>query len=98
MLCVGSVIIVGLEGKMKFTLTEIIRLRPVSQPCQLKRKVAHAVTQIDKAEAAVVGRLLADGLQTESGFVKAEAAVKVEDIEVKVIEGKHRHSFAILFF
>ena len=53
MLCVCGIEIIHAEGQVELVVTEVVRLVPVAQPCQLEQMRRYAIGQVYNNEAAV---------------------------------------------
>ena len=99
MLFMQSVVVVGVEGQVKFALPQVVGFLPIPQPGQLQTEGrAGLVPQEDQLEGAVPGLLFPHGGEIQRLLVEGETALQVQNVEVEVIEGCHAvHSFNVFF-
>lgn len=79
--------VVRRERQMVLDLAEVVRLAAVLHPGELELEIAFAVTEEDNRELRLV--VPADRLQPERLIVELQASLKIEHIEIKMIERKH---------
>lgn len=98
MASMGTVKVSRSKGEVIFTFTEIVSLCPVAKPCKLKSEIRFTVTEENKLKATVGGLLFTDRSETEGLIIKAERTLKVKDIEIEMVKGKHEKAPFKLFY
>ena len=82
--------IVGLKRQMKLSLAEVVSVFAVKNVGKLKGEIAASVA--DENELIPVAQHLSHRLEAEGLVIKLKALVKVEDIEIKMVECEHLFS------
>ena len=72
MFLMKSIILICLECKMVFLISNVKRLISVAQPGQFNISAGTYVSEINNLEASVTGILFADNRKTNSFFIKSD--------------------------
>ena len=90
--------IIRAEGKVEFTFTEVIFLRMIAQPRQLKLEAERIVCHVDNDEGAVCGVFAAHLMQTECLLIEGDGGFQIADVVVFVDHAEiHRLSSFLSF-
>ena len=95
---VSSFIVAGMESQMELTLSEVIFLRMVAQPRQLKFEISLRRAHIDENKGTVGGFFSADFLHAERLLVESNGCAKVGHVIVLVDHGKGHVQPSLRFF
>ena len=88
MFCVGCVIVIDMEGKMDFIISQIVGAVHVTHPGQFQLVRCCAVSQVYKPETSVRAVFCTDNFKSESFFVEVQSFFQIIYIQIIVCKCK----------